>query len=163
MVATTKPFLSLTANDLMSRDVILIPQDMSLRSAAHLLSQSHITGAPVVDGQGRCIGVVSATDFLRWAEGSSDTLHDHAAPPAQSVCSEWQVIDLEMLPPDAVREYMTPDPVTVSPTASIRELARLMLDAHIHRVVVVDKQHRPAGIVSTTDILAAVAYGDHAE
>ena len=55
---------------------------------------------------------------------------------------------------------MTADPVTVSPHTPIGKLARLMLDAHIHRVVVVDEQRRPIGIVSSTDILAAVAYAD---
>jgi CBS domain-containing protein len=40
------------------------------------------------------------------------------------------------------------------------ELARAMLDAHIHRVIVVDELQRPIGIVSTTDILAAVANRD---
>jgi CBS domain-containing protein len=34
----------------------------------------------------------------------------------------------------------------------------MMLDAHIHRVVVVDKERRPLGVVSSTDVLAAVNY-----
>ncbi len=36
----------------------------------------------------------------------------------------------------------------------------MMIDAHIHRVIVVDKDERPIGIVSSTDILAAVAHAD---
>jgi CBS domain-containing protein len=55
---------------------------------------------------------------------------------------------------------MTPDPVTVPPTASIGDVARMMLDAHIHRVIVVDRCRRPIGVVSSTDILAAVAQAD---
>jgi len=39
----------------------------------------------------------------------------------------------------------------------IGDLANMMIDAHIHRVIVVDSNERPIGIVSTTDILAAVA------
>jgi CBS domain-containing protein len=57
-----------------------------------------------------------------------------------------------------VGRYMTQDPVTVSPGTHISDLARMMTDAHIHRVIVVDGQNRPVGIVSSTDILAAVAY-----
>jgi predicted transcriptional regulator len=40
------------------------------------------------------------------------------------------------------------------------DLARMMLDAHIHRVIVVDEQNRPVGVVSSTDILAAVVAED---
>jgi CBS domain-containing protein len=52
---------------------------------------------------------------------------------------------------------MTPDPVTVRPGTPVKEVARLMLDAHIHRVIVVDARGRPVGVVSSTDLIAAVA------
>lgn len=54
---------------------------------------------------------------------------------------------------------MTAQPVTVGPTALIGELAQKMVDAHIHRVVVVVDESRPQGIVTSTDVLAAVARG----
>jgi CBS domain-containing protein len=76
------------------------------------------------------------------------------------VCAAWQIVDQEKLPQDTVRSYMTADPVTVAPTVPIGELARMMLDAHIHRVLVLDEQRRPIGVVSSTDILAAVAYAE---
>jgi CBS domain-containing protein len=49
------------------------------------------------------------------------------------------------------------DPVTVPPTKPVRELARMMIDGHIHRIIVVDEQCRPVGMVSSTDILAVMA------
>jgi predicted transcriptional regulator len=52
---------------------------------------------------------------------------------------------------------MTANPVMVSSHVAITELARMMVDAHIHRVVVVDEMNHPVGIVSSTDILAALA------
>src|SRR6266852_6213274 len=45
-----------TAQDLMSRQVHSIHENMPLQAAAHLLSQAQITGAPVVDDVGRCVG-----------------------------------------------------------------------------------------------------------
>jgi CBS domain-containing protein len=155
MITTTTPFFALTANDLMSREVELIPRDMSLRAAAHLLSQAHISGAPIVDADGKCIGVISATDFVRWAE---DQEHVTAAP-TRCIHSAWEIMDYDMLPPEEVGTYMTTDPVLARPQTGIVELARMMLDAHIHRVIVVDERQRPIGIVSATDILAAVAQG----
>lgn len=159
MLTTTKPFLALTAADLMTQEVVMIPKEMSLRCAAHLLAQHNITGAPVVDARGRCVGVLSATDFMRWAEEDKPATPELCVSSA-NICSDWQVVDLEEIPTDEVSTYMTPDPVTIAPTTSIVQIARQMLDAHIHRVVVVDKQDRPIGVVSSTDILAAVAYAE---
>jgi CBS domain-containing protein len=47
--------------------------------------------------------------------------------------------------------------VTVAPDTPIGDLAQKMVDHHIHRVVVVVDQNRPGGIVTSTDVLAAVA------
>jgi CBS-domain-containing membrane protein len=147
--------MSLTASDLMSRDVVAIPQRMSLRTAAHLLSRAQVTGAPVIDGYGRCVGVISATDFMHWADGACARCRKPYV--REGVCSDWQVVEVEAVPAaEEVSAHMTADPVTVLPTAGIRELARTMLDAHIHRVIVVDEKQRPVGIVSSTDVLAAL-------
>jgi len=158
MRQTQQSLLTLTAEDLMTSQVTTIPQDMPLRTAAHVLSQAHITGAPVVNGEGRCVGVLSATDFLRWAEASGQGNGRCQVPVC--VCSDWQMIETEFIPREEVRCHMTHDPVLVKPETRITHLARMMLDAHIHRVVVVDAARRPIGIVSSTDVLAAVAYAE---
>jgi CBS domain-containing protein len=74
------------------------------------------------------------------------------------VLVDWQVVDVEKLPTDEVQRFMTPDPVTARPDTSIRVLARMMIDAHIHRIIVLDEGRRPIGVVSSTDVLAALAY-----
>jgi CBS domain-containing protein len=137
MSTAHKPLVSLHASDLMCSAVVVIPRDASLREAAKLLAREQISGAPVIDAAGRCVGVLSATDFFRPRLGTFDVPLD-----------------------DAVAAHMTADPVTVAPTTPLRQLARMMLDAHIHRVIVVDVNRRPVGVVSSTDILAATAYAD---
>ena len=67
-MATTKPLLGLTAEDLMSRDRVTIPQHMPMRDAAQLLRRAKSTSALVVDGPGKCVGILTAGDLLRWAE-----------------------------------------------------------------------------------------------
>ena len=114
MRTTCKPFLTLTAADLMSRDVVAIPQEMSLRAAAHVLAQSAISGAPVVDARGRCVGVLSATDFVRWIEEDQPALAVRCTA-VEPICSDWQIMDLEALPTDEVKQHMTADPVMVGP------------------------------------------------
>jgi CBS-domain-containing membrane protein len=164
MRKTNFPLSALTAEDLMSREVTMLPQEMSLQAAAHRLSQAHVTGAPVVDATGRCVGVLSATDYLHLGELGDlaelgETADRHRAAPV-CVCSDWQMVDAETETRGCVRGHMTPDPVFVQLTTPIAELTRMMLDAHIHRVIVVDEHRHPVGVVSSTDVLAAVAYSD---
>ena len=139
----------------MSRQVITISREMPLRKAAAILSKAQISGVPVVDDRGRCLGVLSTTDFLR-------SPHPDSPLPVEGekgggIATEGD--EGNGLREESVAKYMTADTVTVSPSTPIRKIARQMLDAHIHRVIVVDKEDRPIGIVSTTDILAALAYG----
>jgi CBS domain-containing protein len=207
MLATTKPLRELTASDLMTRHPVPLREDMPLREAARLLWQHQVGGAPVVDAAGKCVGVLSAMDFVRLALKRADPTLPTAPPlpftcpfqiqhrtpggrdevlcilppgvcPVQvtvksqggqeriicsqphCVLSDWQVVEVEKLPGDEVRHYMTADPIMVSADDPLKALARRMIDAHIHRVIVVDRQEHPIGVVSSTDVLAAVAYDE---
>lgn len=156
MKARIKPFFHQTAADLMSPVVISVPRDMSLQGAAHLLAQNHISGAPVVDEAGRCIGVISSSDFVQLVEhGACAKAAPRETDPC--FCSDWQVEGREVEACLHVHDVMTPDLVTTGPSTPIGRLASMMMDAHIHRVIIVDHAGRPLGIVSATDILAAIA------
>jgi CBS domain-containing protein len=143
----------------MSREVITLTRDMPLADVARVLERFHIGGAPVVDERGRCIGIFSTVDFLRQTRPGNRTAQ--MPPPVPGcACSEWKIIDSDdwdSFSADSATHYMTADPVVVAPTTSLGELAETMVDAHIHRLIVVDAERRPIGIVSSTDVLAAVA------
>ena len=164
MPLMTKPFLALTAKDLMNSEVTLIPRDMGMQAAARRLGQMHISGAPVVDEQGRCVGVLSSNDFVACCAANRTHCAKHRAEANCGPCtfpdcvgSEWQMVNVTENVEGMVRDLMTPDPVTVPPETPTARLAQMMVDAHVHRLIVVDNQHRPLGIVSATDIVAAVA------
>jgi CBS domain-containing protein len=140
--------LALTAGDLMTTPVLTIPQQTPLREAARLLGRADVSGAPVVNGEGRCIGVLSSHDFVRWG-GMGGEVTRFLAP--------WgELIDVNDSPDEEIRHFMTAQLVAVEPRTPIGELAQKMVDAHIHRILVV-YQDRPRGIVTSTDVLAAVA------
>jgi len=203
MTTTKKVLAPLTARDLMTREVVTIPQEMALWDAAGLLVKNQISGAPVVDGQGKCVGVLSVADFVRAVTKDAESRVGHSPSPAacsfqrtgktqggkqvvvctlppgvcpiqkkekdghgkeMMVCTEphgiladWQTVEAAEGDAKEVWRYMTTDPVMVSPGTPVRTLARCMIDARIHRVVVVDDQQRPIGVVSSTDILGVVA------
>jgi CBS domain-containing protein len=75
----------------------------------------------------------------------------------EDVCVDWQSVVIEEVPTEAVGRYMTTNLVTVPKDTSVTELARMMVDAHIHRLFVVDAGFHPVGVITATDILAAVA------
>jgi CBS domain-containing protein len=159
VTVATKPLLDLTAADLMSRPVTALTPDMPLREAAGLLAREQLSGAPVVDAAGRCVGVLSATDFVRWAaRGGCAATPRCSMPPGGG--PDWDALDVGLFPAETVGASMTADPVTVGRAAGVREVARVMLDAHVHRVGVVDRRGRLVGLVSSTDLLAALAYAD---
>jgi CBS domain-containing protein len=201
IVTARKPLFCLTAGDLMSRDLIVLHRDAPLRDAAQRLLNAQVHGAPVVDHEGRCVGVLSVTDFLRHKQHTPRAAEPlprscsyqqkvraaggreltvctlplgvcpfqcvHREPDGRQltvcvqphcVCTDWQVVEADALPEERVSHFMTADPVLVTGDRTIHELARMMIDAHIHRVIVTDGQSRPIGVVSSTDLLAAVAY-----
>ena len=131
----------MTVAELMQRNVKSVPSEASLAEAIVALADEHISGMPVVDGTGRVIGVLSTTDVLT-AEAEAD---DPAA--RESL--------LENTP---VRDIMTPRPFTIAPGEDLREAARQMLYADVHRLFVAEGDH-VVGIISTTDIVRAVATG----
>jgi predicted transcriptional regulator len=156
MVETAKPLMALCASDIMSRNVVMIPREMSLQGAARMLARAAVSGAPVVDENGRCIGVLSATDFMNWVKDDHKSAIVHEA--EADLCKPWQILDAAIEMTGCVESCMTKDPVLAFANIKIGELAAMMMEAHIHRIIVVDSiSQRPIGVVSSTDILAAFA------
>src|ERR1043165_1692912 len=131
MHSTAKSLLSLCAADLMTRDIVMIPREMSLPGAARMLARANVTGAPVVDADRRCVGVLSATDFVHWVEKERADSQHRTSP--ECMCSAWQLPEGAAQPCNCVEECMNKDPVLVQPGTRIGELARMMIDAHIHQ------------------------------
>lgn len=131
----------MTVAELMQRDVRPVGSDSRVKELVVTLADAHVSGVPVVDGGGRVIGVVSTSDVLT-AQAETDD------PDARR----------ELVEHTAVRDIMTPRPFTVSPDDDIREAARQMLYADVHRLFVTAGE-KVVGVISTTDIVRAVANG----
>jgi CBS domain-containing protein len=129
----------LVVGDVMSVDPILTTVDATIEEAQELLRSHRITGLPVVDKAGNLVGVLSQTDLV-WGPG----LH---------------VATLLRRKPSGLRvgELMTSPPVTVTLDTSVIEAARVMLQNRVHRVVAVDPQGRPVGVLSATDYVSLAA------
>ncbi len=143
--------------EVISSDVVYInPQD-TLREALTAMVDNSVSALPVVGAHQRCVGVISVTDLLGVTKDLGDVLNalseagglDHRA-----LVEKLEHADLLTEP---VRDWMSPDPVSVGIESTIQRAAQRMLRNRVHRLVVLDDQQRVVGVVSTMDLLAAFA------
>jgi CBS domain-containing protein len=152
MMVTAKPS-SLCVKDLMSTSLIAIQPSATPRQLARMLLEHRISGVPVVDHQGRVTGVVSKTDLLQWCMqgglgfGAGDLL--------RSLAEGGQGTRVDAVDLGIVADFMTNSPITVRPTQSLCEAARLMAHSRVHRLIVVDDKGSLQGIVTSMDLLKA--------
>lgn len=135
---------SLLVQDVMARTVVWVSTRQPMADIAGLFRKHAISSAPVVDEQGVCVGILSATDFLsRDAERTASQVPPHHHPPV------W-------LPDDVAATYMSQGVQTVPATSPLLHAARVMCMQHVHRLPVVDCEGRPVGIISTMDVVSAL-------
>ena len=147
-LAIKRLFNTLTAAKIMTKSVLLIDQGMDLVQAAALLAEKQISGAPVVDGDGRIVGVVSEKDFLKemgvGAKPSFMQIANH--------CLNNQGCMIGRLHNKTVGDIMTRPPITGSPEMTIGTISALFADRQINRLPIIDQDGRPVGIVTRTDL-----------
>jgi CBS-domain-containing membrane protein len=157
MNSAIERLLKLRVADVMARNVVQVPADETMDNTAELLNQHDITGAPVVDEVGRCVGVISGSDFVvrervrngtGMAAGGGEQLLVQEAP--------GRAYHIEDIAADRVSQHMSAEVLNVAAEATLMDAARVMCAEHIHRVVVLDNQRRPVGVVSSLDVVAAV-------
>jgi CBS domain-containing protein len=137
----------LRLRDIMTRDVVSAAPDLTIRDAMELLSERHVSGAPVVDG-GKVVGIVSATDLLDLLADLNDS-----TPSLTFRRRKGRTTPLEDV---TVDEVMTRKVHSLPPDCLVDEAAVLMGEKQIHRVLVMQGDVL-LGIVSTSDVAKAVA------
>ena len=146
--------------DLMNPDVMTVPDDMTTDALARYLTEREISGAPVVDSQGHVIGVVSMTDIGRNIAEPADIESSRSSGFYSDIAADLTLEDVGQRYAEerafTVRDVMTPVIHQVPVTASAAEAARLMIDQHIHRLVVTEGKE-PVGIITSMDLLKVVA------
>lgn len=136
--------------DVMTTAVVKLSPDHSVRQAAQIMVDNHISGLPVVDDNGRLVGLISEGDLIRRSElgGAIPKLDATLGADERAKTyvrrSSWRVGDA-----------MSADPVTIDENASVARVSALMQERGIKRVPVL-RDGVMVGIVSRADLLQAI-------
>lgn len=155
--------MALQVADVMRKDVLCLSPGMPLTELESWLLEERVGGAPVV-ADGQLVGLVSRSDLVRrlvlettLAASALDTVAGPAedaagssARIASAVASRWQRLQ--------VADVMVHDVVTVGPDAPVAKAARLLVERHIHRLVVTERG-RVVGLLSSLDLVGLLADG----
>ena len=140
---------SAQARDIMQGGVITVGLDTRLRELVQMLTQRRISGVPVVDAEGAPTGVISLTDVASYV--GQNWLKSQSQSTAPMV---WEDALGDSLGDTQVREVMSPFVYFAEESASLGELAEMMLEHHIHRLLVV-RDKEIVGIISSLDLIKA--------
>lgn len=145
--------------DVMTWPVLTLDEDATLKDAARFFMDHKFTGAPVVDRNGKPVGVLTLKDLVRYTEWHLEVEESEAEEPSKLPASEIEDEEIgPELPEDrmsrvAVKQVMTPKLKTVAESATLRKVMDVFLKARIHRIFVTDKAGRLTGVVSTLDVI----------
>lgn len=133
--------------DVMTTDVITVPDDASVAEIVTVLTDRQITAVPIVDRFDVVLGVVSWTDLRDKIE--------IAAPDSKPHVGWWRrwAPPLVQWPQGTVVEVMSGPALTIGADASLPAAARVMYRSGIGRLLVVDGDGRLRGIVTRSDLL----------
>lgn len=136
--------------DIMTTDIITVKENSRIRELVSVFAENDIYGVPVLDEEDFVIGVVSSIDILKKEESENFYSKSYLFDFNINLFEDSRFFDKH------VSAIMTKDLITVTPDDTIEEMARVMYDHKIHRVLVIEYD-KLIGIVSTFDLLKLLA------
>jgi CBS domain-containing protein len=124
---------TLRARDFMVKRLVTVPPEMDVLDAVRMLLRYSVSGAPVVDRDGRLLGVFSEK------------------------CAMNVILDAayDQLPTNEVRAFMDTEAQTIGPDHDLLAIAQVFLFTTFRRLPVVDDEGRLLGQVSRRDVMRA--------
>jgi CBS domain-containing protein len=145
---------AMKVKDVMTSAVISVEPDASIWQAVRIMLQRRISGLPVIDKNGRLVGIVSEGDFLRRAETGTQRRRPHWL---EFLIGPGRLADeYTRSHGRKIQDIMTPDPLTVTEETSLDEVVRTMEKRRIKRLPVV-RGNEVVGIVSRANLIHALA------
>lgn len=138
-------------SSIMSKDVVSVEFGTELAEAWKEFQSHNLTALPVIDRGRRVIGIITKEDFLHHAEID---LHAGIGQKLTNLLRPSQLTHTEKH--EVVGQIMTKEVFTANANQSIVDLVPLMSDSEVHQLPVIDEQGRLVGIISQSDMIAAL-------
>ena len=141
----------------MTADPVTVGPGMAVKDAARLMTDEHLGALPVIE-DGKLVGIATEGDLIMQdvKVRFPTTIHLLDAfifyPPSQDRMES----ELKKAVAATIGDVMTREPVTVAPEASIEDVATLMVDRDVSRVLVLEGAVL-VGVVSKSDIVRTIA------
>ena len=133
----------------MSTDIVAVRRDATFKEMAATLRQHRVSGFPVIDDEGKVIGVVSEADLL-----AKEALADSQPGGPGRIASLVHHKEVQKAAGVTAGDLMTHPAVTVGPDDTAEHAARMMYSLQVKRLPVVDAGGSLVGIISRADVLA---------
>jgi len=148
LMAVKRLLDTLTAQDIMVTPVQSLARDVELVDAAATLAGQKVSGAPVVDHEGKVIGVVSEKDFLKeMGFGTTPSFMQ-----ITNHCLNDRSCMINKLRRRTVADIMTSPAITAGPELTVRQISAFFAEKGINRLPIVSAEQHPIGIVTRTDL-----------
>jgi len=136
--------MDLTVRDVMTSTVVTVVDSAPFKEVVRLMQVHGVSALPVVDAQGRLVGIVSEADLLPKEASETDGEHHLFGTRRKRAAKAAGLVAFQL---------MSAPVAAVGPDATLREAARLILERKVKRLPVVDGGGRIIGIVSRADLL----------
>ncbi|MEW2626193.1 CBS domain-containing protein [Streptomyces sp. NPDC048106] len=141
-----------TVSDVMTTTVAAVGRRAPFKELVEMMQDWQVSAVPVIEGEGRVVGVVSEADML-----PKEELRDDPAPEYRRLRPPADMAKGEAI---TAGDLMTSPAVTVRADATLAEAARAMARARVKRLPVVDETGMLEGVVSRADLLKVFLRGD---
>jgi CBS domain-containing protein len=150
---------STLVRDVMSTDVSTLRPDDKVERAADVLAEKKIGALPVVDGDGKLVGILRDDDLIASEARVHVPTFINFLGLGMAFPGEMKHLEQELkkIAGATVRDVMQTDPPTVTPDATLEDVATIMHDRGANSIPVVDAGNKVVGIVARADIVRFIA------
>lgn len=145
---------TLTAKDIMNRQVRTVQPNQSIREAAEMMLETRLRSLPVIEANGMLVGMLTRADLLQVIV-TSPLMSPHASSATQPL-RHTRSLALESAQQQPVANYINADVTTVDEQAALDEVIDALILSSLKRVIVVNHEQRVVGVISDVDVLARI-------